>query len=72
MTGDKSQFVRLLDVFVFGPLMIRAAVDQETDYFKAALMAIGIGTIVYNGAIYLETAKREKAAAVAKASAIAE
>lgn len=71
MTGDKSQFVRLLDVFVFGPLMIRAAFDQESQYFKVALTAIGIGTIIYNGANYLETDKKEKAAAVATAPTIA-
>lgn len=60
-TGNKSQLVRLLDVFVFGPLMIAAATEQEKPYFKAALMAVGIGTIIYNGANYLTTARKEKA-----------
>lgn len=56
--GEKTQLVRLLDVFVFGPLMIAAAADQEKAYFKAALTIIGIGTIVYNGANYLTTAQK--------------
>lgn len=61
-TGDKSQLVRLLDVFVFGPLMIAAGRDQESKYFSLALTVVGLGTILYNGVNYLETAKKEKAA----------
>lgn len=57
-TGQKTQLVRLLDVFVFGPLMIAAAIEQEKPYFKAALTLIGIGTIVYNGVNYLSTAQK--------------
>lgn len=60
---NKSQLVRLLDVFVFGPLMIAAAGDQKNAYFRTALTLIGIGTIVYNGVNYLQTAKREAAGA---------
>lgn len=60
-TGDKSQLVRLLDVFVFGPLMIAAGRDQESKYFNLALTVVGVGTILYNGFNYLETAKKEKA-----------
>lgn len=59
-TGDKSQLVRLMDVFVFGPLMISAAVSQKSRYFSAALLLIGLGTIVYNGANYLETRRKEQ------------
>ena len=64
MDGDKSQFVRLLDVFVFGPMMIAAAQSQRSNYFRTALTVIGIGTIVYNGVNYFQT-KREESAAVA-------
>ena len=52
--GDKSQGVRLLDVFVFGPLMIAGARDQKSPYFSTALTLIGLGTIVYNGVNYLQ------------------
>lgn len=58
--GDKAQAVRLLDVFVFGPLMLRAARDQESKYFANALTLIGLGTIVYNGVNYLQNRKREQ------------
>jgi len=60
-TGDKSQLVRLLDVFVFGPLMMRAAVSQKSPYFRMALTVIGLGTIIFNGTNYLINEK-EKAA----------
>ncbi len=59
-SGDKTQLVRLLDVFVFGPLMIAAAAEQRSKYFRTALLLVGLGTIVYNGANYLQTAQQEK------------
>lgn len=62
-TGEKSQLVRLMDVFVFGPLMISAAASQKSRYFSAALLLVGLGTIVYNGANYLETRRQQNAAA---------
>jgi len=61
-TGDKSQVVRLMDVFVFGPLMIQASRSQEKNYFRTALFLIGIGTILYNGVNYLETRRKEQQA----------
>jgi hypothetical protein len=60
-TGEKSQLVRLLDVFVFGPLMIAAGRDQESKYFSLALTVVGVGTILYNGVNYLRTAEKQKA-----------
>jgi hypothetical protein len=59
-TGEKSQLVRLMDVFVFGPLMISAAAGQKSRYFAAALLLVGLGTIVYNGANYLETRRKQQ------------
>lgn len=59
-TGEKSQLVRLMDVFVFGPLMIQASRSQQKSYFKTALFLIGLGTILYNGVNYLETQKKQK------------
>jgi len=61
-TGNKSQLVRLMDVFVFGPLMIQASRTQQKKYFRSALFLIGIGTILYNGVNYLETRKQEQQA----------
>lgn len=62
-TDKKTQFVRLLDVFVFGPLMVAAGRNHDSQYFSTALTVIGLGTIVYNGVNYLQTAKEERAAA---------
>lgn len=62
-TGEKTQLVRLMDVFVFGPLMIQASRSQPGKYFKSALFLIGLGTILYNGVNYLETQKKEQQAA---------
>ncbi len=65
MDGDKSQLIRLLDVFVFGPLMIAAASSQRSKYFRTALTVIGIGTIIYNGANYLHNVRAQQAGTVA-------
>ena len=62
-TGEKSQLVRLMDVFVFGPLMIQASRTQRGKYFRTALFLIGLGTVLYNGVNYLETQRKEKQAA---------
>ena len=61
-SGNKTQLIRLLDVFLFGPLMIAAAADQDSKYFRTALLLVGLGTIVYNGANYLQTAQQQKEA----------
>lgn len=51
----KTQTVRLLDVFVIGPVMLWAGAQRGklSDPMKFALIAIGIGTIVFNGANWL-------------------
>ncbi len=48
--GDKSQAVRLLDVFVFGPFMIWAGVRASTlpDVARGGLVVLGLGTMGYN------------------------
>ncbi len=60
MDDAKTQTVRLLDVFVFGPLMIASGQSQRSKYFKHALTIVGIGTIVYNGARYLQARNENK------------
>ena len=62
-TASKTQAVRLLDVFVFGPLMLMSARDQKSAYFSTALTLIGIGTIVYNGVNYLQNRDADASAA---------
>ena len=37
--GNKTQLVRLLDVFVFGPLMILGGREQKSKYFRTASFA---------------------------------
>jgi hypothetical protein len=45
----KSQIVRLLDVFVVGPWMIRGGIKGRDDI----LTMLGLLTIIYNGINYL-------------------
>ena len=49
----KAQGVRLLDVWVLGPLMVYAATQGADTAIKTALAAVGAGTITYNGRNYL-------------------
>lgn len=59
----KSQWVRLLDVFVLGPFMIwyaLATADGSPDLPAGAALALFIGgvlTIVYNGINWLQIAR---------------
>lgn len=56
MTFDKSQMVRVLDVFLLGPFMIWYALQSRGIMPKVAVAAMflsGILTIVYNGVNYL-------------------
>ena len=44
----KAQPVRLLDVVVFGPFMIWAATQLRSEPARVAMLALGVGTMVYN------------------------
>lgn len=44
----KSQDVRMLDVFVFGPFMIWTATQLKSEAARVAMLTIGAGTIIYN------------------------
>lgn len=58
--AEKTQLIRLADVFVIGPLMIYAGLGRRVPRaLKGALIAFGALTILYNGANYL--AKRKEA-----------
>jgi len=51
----KTQTIRLIDVFVLGPLMIASAQQATTlpDWQRSALALTGLATIVYNGINFL-------------------
>lgn len=54
MTVQKHQYIRLLDVFFIGPLMIYAASAKvPSASVKNMLLLLGVATIVYNGRNYL-------------------
>jgi len=47
---DKTDFIRILDVVLIGPLMIYASTRARMPgTLKTILFASGIGTILYNG-----------------------
>lgn len=52
---SKAQPIRLLDVAVVGPLMFWFGYTQSRPpkSLRAAMMLLGIGTVVYNGKNYL-------------------
>lgn len=53
----KNQALRLWDVFMLGPVMVYAAGKVRPGWLTAFLLLAGIGTIIYNGANYLDNAK---------------
>ena len=62
---EKTQLIRLLDVFGIGPLMIYAgykADEQLSKTIRAALIVTGVATIGYNGRNYVlnEAERRER------------
>lgn len=58
----KPQNVRLADIFVLGPFSIwfGAKANEMPGWARAALIAYGAGTILYNGNNYLEIEAKEK------------
>lgn len=58
---SKTQAIRLLDVGLFGPLMVLSALNKNPpEYMRLAMLGIGIGTIVYNLYNYIEQEKTSK------------
>jgi hypothetical protein len=52
--NGKTQFVRLIDVFALGPLMIYVAVKYRVrEPQRTALLISGFATILYNGINYV-------------------
>ncbi len=53
--GVKSQFVRVLDIIVWGPIVIWAGYKvKEPEWLKWVLVFIGSATIAYNLKNYLK------------------
>ncbi|MES9855883.1 MAG: hypothetical protein ABW166_04670 [Sedimenticola sp.] len=54
----KEQAVRLLDIGLFGPLMVLSALNKKPpEFMRLALIGIGLGSIAYNLYHYLEQDK---------------
>jgi hypothetical protein len=51
---EKSQDIRLIDVFVVGPFLLYLSLHPESEpkWMKPWLLIIGIGTILYNYTTY--------------------
>jgi len=60
MMGEKTQLIRLLDVFGLGPFMIYSAMREKNKYFKTVMLVSGALTIIYNGKNYLEIERQKK------------
>lgn len=56
----KSQQVRLIDVFVLGPLLAWAGWEKSTlpTWVRACLFLSGVATVWYNGRNYIEIERR--------------
>jgi hypothetical protein len=51
--ADKSQDIRLADVFLIGPFMFYSARFLPTPAMRLAMQGLAVATIVYNGRNYL-------------------
>ena len=59
----KAQPVRLLDVALFGPLMIMGALDKNPPkWMKLAVLLVGVGTMVYNLNNWIQIQKQKELA----------
>lgn len=56
----KAQPVRLLDVFVFGPLMVYAGTKVRRRWLKWSMIGLGAGTSLYNLRNYQTVARRQR------------
>lgn len=59
--NQKTQEIRLIDVFVIGPLLIytgTAYKDKLPKMLSLSLVVIGAATIIYNGRNYYENLRK--------------
>lgn len=54
----KTNFIRFLDVFAIGPMMIYSAVESKNPVLRTGLVIVGLFTIVYNAQNFIESRKR--------------
>lgn len=47
-SGQKTQFVRLIDIFMFGPFLIFLGFRNDNVYIRNILFFMGATTIAYN------------------------
>lgn len=61
---DKSQSVRLIDVFMLGPLMIAAGARESTlpAWMRIGLVTTGVATVGYNLNNFVGNRRREEEA----------
>ena len=58
---QKSQNVRLLDVFVIAPILIYAGTQKNLpQWLQYSLVGIGVATAYYNGKNYLKNKKNNE------------
>ena len=53
---EKTQYVRLLDIFLYGPIMVYISLDNSNNLrflFRICLLIIGGTTITYNAKNYI-------------------
>jgi hypothetical protein len=57
-----TQNIRLLDVFFIGPFLIYAGCQKSlSPAVRTMLIVIGAGTVIYNGARYIQQSKQDEA-----------
>ena len=47
-SGSKTQWIRLCDIFLFGPFLIFVGIIQKNIIIRALLIIIGSSTMAYN------------------------
>ena len=47
-SGIKSQFIRLIDVFIYGPFLIWLSLKEKEPLISIGLLFMGTTTISYN------------------------
>lgn len=57
---QKSQNIRLIDVFVIAPICIYAGIYKSSpNWIRYALIGIGLATAYYNGKNYIRNSKKK-------------
>lgn len=58
-TGVKSQLVRLIDIFVYGPFLIWLSLREKEQLISIILLFMGTTTISYNLKNYIQIRKEK-------------